>query len=109
MGRQSDATAQAILITAPPQFNARALGLLDRQVDDAISQHFLFVDLDMVGVELLDSAALNWLLTTQDRFNASEISLRLIKVGALVADILLATRIDGRFTIQAAAADAAGE
>ena len=102
MGRDTDSTAQAILITAPPQFNARALGLLDRQVDDAISQHFLFVDLDMSAVEMVDSAALNWLLTTQDRFNASEICLRLIRARALVTDIFLATRLEGRFTVQTA-------
>jgi anti-anti-sigma regulatory factor len=105
MARTVDSTIQEMLITAPAQFTARSLLALDRLVDDAISQHTLVVDVDMAAVEGVDSAALNWLLTTQDRLTVSEIALRLIRVRSLVEDILLATRLDGRFTVLVAASE----
>jgi anti-anti-sigma factor len=105
MARSFDSTAQAVLITAPQQFHARTLNPLDCLIDDAISQHAPLLDFDMAAVRGIDSVALNWLLTTQTRLTASEIALRLINVNPLVEEILVATRLDARFTIQVAAAE----
>jgi anti-anti-sigma factor len=98
MALNADSTLHAILIAAPQQFNARAINALDRQIDEAIAQHIPSLDFDMLAVESVDSAALNWLLDTQKRLTASNISLRLINVNPLGQDILISTRLDSRFT-----------
>lgn len=108
MVRTSDPGMHAIPINAPEQLIQRTIPLLERQIDDAIAAKPLTVDLVMAGVQIIDSAGLNWLLGVQARLDALGIRLRLTTPAPIVCDILLATRLDARFMMQASADAEAG-
>lgn len=102
MVRNVDPSTDAIKINAPTQFGQRTAVLLDRQIDDAITAHAPAVDFNMAAVQSMDSAGLNWLVTTQGRLTLSNITLRLTNVKPLIEDILVATRLDVRLNMQVA-------
>ncbi len=102
MVRNVDLGLEPAQVTAPQQLNQQTIGAVERQIDEAISQRAPLVELNMSGVQIVDSAALNWLLDIDTRLKNSNSGLRLVKLTALVEDILLATRLDGRLNIQPA-------
>ncbi len=110
MVRNVDSPVDAVQVAVPPQFGQRTAGLLDAPIDEAIAQRAAGVEINMAGVQSLDSHALNWLLTAQTRLTAANITLRIINPNRLVEDILIATRLDVRLNMQPteAAANARG-
>jgi anti-anti-sigma regulatory factor len=90
------AGAQLVL---PQQITTRTLPLLERQVDDAIGRQ---VSLEMMAsaVQIVDSAGLNWLLTARARMEVAGLAVKLVDPSSVMADVLLATRLDSRFVIQ---------
>ncbi|HUO07370.1 MAG TPA: STAS domain-containing protein [Phycisphaerae bacterium] len=93
--------AGAALIDAPQQISQRTVNGIDRDLDEAITQRAPNVALNLSATQIIDSAGLNWLLNAQSRLAASNITLHLVAVPPIVVDILLATRLDSRFTVSA--------
>jgi len=87
------------VISTPQQISQRTLVVLERQVDDAIAQRVAAVNIDLAATQIIDSVGLNWLATTHARLATANIPLRLIEIPLIVSDILMATRLDARFTI----------
>ena len=96
---RTDPGMHSTTIPAPQQVNQRTIPTLERQVEEAIGTKPLTIDLDLSAVQTLDSAALNWLLALQLRLDGMGIRLRLCELPALVSDIFMATRLDGRFSL----------
>jgi anti-anti-sigma factor len=80
------------------------LTMLERQLDDAIARRATSVDLVLTSVQVIDSAGLIWLLSAKSRLDVAGIGFKLVEPSAIVADILVATRLDTRFTIESPAA-----
>ena len=98
MVRMLDPGIQAVTITAPQQIVQRTIPTLERQVDDAlVSGHG--IDLILSQVQIIDSAGLNWLLQMQMRLTTLGKKLRLVDLSAILADVLVATRLEQRFSI----------
>jgi anti-anti-sigma factor len=91
------------VIPAPQQVVQRTLSTLERKVDDAIDSRPGIVDFACSGVQIVDSAALNWLLSVLGRMEAQNIKLRLVDPSPIMLDVLLATRLDARFTVTTSA------
>jgi anti-anti-sigma factor len=89
----------AITITAPQQVTQRTIPALERQIDDAVAGRPAFVDVALGQVQVIDSAALNWLLAVQARLDTLGSRLRLASPSPIVADVLAATRLDTRFPV----------
>ena len=87
-------------ISVPQQLLQRTLPTLERRVDDAIAGKPPFVDLDMSPVQIIDSVSLNWLLALQARLELLGSRLRILDPSPVMADVLLATRLDTRLTIE---------
>ena len=103
MVRNVDTDVRLQLIHLPAHLAQGSLASLDRQVDQAIVAKTEVVGLEMSGVQTLDSAALNWLLTVQNRLAAQGIQMQLQHPSILCSDIFVATRLDHRFKIVAMA------
>lgn len=88
------------LINAPQQVSQKTIPALERMVDDGIAQRPAFLDVNFSAVHVIDSIGLNWLLSVQSRLNSLGIQLRISEPSPIVADILLATRLDTRFPVQ---------
>jgi len=106
MVRTETPTAQAV--PAPQQFIARNLPLLERKIDDAIAGKPEAVDLILSAVQIVDSGALNWILQVQARLETNGTKLRLVELSPVMADVLLATRLDSRLGLNTSAATAEG-
>lgn len=100
MVRNIDPDAQALQIVAPQQISQRTIPLLERQIDDAMARRVATVDISFRASQIIDSAGLNWLLNTQSRLGSIGCTLRLAELPPIIADALLATRLDTRFPIQ---------
>ncbi len=99
MVRNADPGTQAIPINAPQQVTQRTIAPLEREIDDAIAAKQPIVDISLAQVETIDSSGLNWLLSVQGRLETVGLKLRLIDPSPLMVDVLLATRLDSRFTV----------
>jgi anti-anti-sigma factor len=95
-----DTGAEAVPITASQQIIQRTLPVLERRVDEAIAGKPAVLDLVTSSVQIIDSAGLNWLLSVQGRLETLGIRLRLLDPSPILADVLLATRLDSRFTVE---------
>jgi anti-anti-sigma factor len=105
-----DSSAETVPISASQQFIQRTLPVLERRVDEAIAGKLGGLDLVMSNVQIIDSAGLNWLLSVQGRLETLGIRLRLLDPSPIMADVLLATRLDSRFTVEVTTApDFAGQ
>jgi anti-anti-sigma factor len=93
-------TMETVPIIASQQIVQRTVSSLERNVDDAIVGKPEVVDLILSSVLLVDSAGLNWLLSVQSRLQTMGIRLRLMDPSPIMADVLLATRLDSRFTVE---------
>jgi len=90
---------QAVPINAPQQIVQRTVPTLERQMDDAIAGAGQGIDLILSQVQIVDSAGLNWLLQTQARLVTLGKKLRLVDPSPIFSDILVATRLEQRFSI----------
>lgn len=97
MVRNVEDPGKPIAIAAPAQVTQRTTQPLERQIDDAIAEKPLGIDLNVDAVEILDSFGLNWLIEIQTRLTSCDIKLQLTDVNQLVADVMHATRLEGRF------------
>ncbi len=100
MLRNAGPGMHAVTISAAQQFTQRTLATLERRVDEAIEEKPEAIDLILAAVQAIDSAALNWLLTVAGRLETAGIRLRLVDPSAIASDVLLATRLDSRFTVE---------
>ena len=91
---------QTVPIIASQQIVQRTIPTLERSVDDAIAGKPAVVDVVMSGVLMIDSAGLNWLLLVQSRLEKLGMRMRLLDPSPIMADVLLATRLDSRFTVE---------
>jgi anti-anti-sigma factor len=91
---------QAIPVMAPQQVVQRSIPTLERQIDDAVAARPACLDLVVSAVQIIDSAGLTWLLALHARLETLNVRLRLVNPSSIVADALLATRLDARLTIQ---------
>lgn len=94
-----DAQANAIPVMAPQQLIQRSIALLERQVDDAVAARPPAIDLVLSAVQIVDSGGLNWLLALHARLDTLNIRLRLANPSPIMADALVATRLDARLTV----------
>jgi anti-anti-sigma factor len=94
-----DTRTQTLPVTAPQQVIQRTLPTLERQIDDALAAKPQGLDLLLSAIQIIDSHGLNWLLSLQARLESLDVRLRLVDPSAIVADALLATRLDSRFLI----------
>lgn len=92
--------SQTAQIVAPQQVVQRSIPTLERQVDDAVAARPQAIDLVVSAVQVVDSAGLNWVLALPQRLETLNIRLRLVNPSSIMADALMATRLDARFTIQ---------
>jgi len=92
-----------VTIVIAQQMVQRIIPTLERRVDEAISEKAESVDLTMSAVQIVDSAALNWMLQAQLRLESLGIRFRLMEPSAVMLDVLLATRLDSRLTVEVAA------
>ncbi|HEY4329915.1 MAG TPA: STAS domain-containing protein [Phycisphaerae bacterium] len=103
-----DRGMQSVSIVAAQQIIQRTLPTLERKVDDAIVGKPEAIDLILSGVQIVDSAGLNWLIAVNGRLESLGIPLRLRDPSPVMADVLLATRLDSRFIVEVTDAANAG-
>ena len=99
MVRQAGPGMHVVSVTAAQQLTQRTLPTLERRVDEAIHEKPEAIDFIMSAVQIVDSAALNWLLSLLARLETLGIRLRIVDPSAIISDVLLATRLDSRFTV----------
>jgi anti-anti-sigma factor len=99
MVREESHPLQAATVAAAQQIVARTISLLERKIDDAAASKPEAIDLALSAVQIIDSAGLNWLLATQARLEAQGTKLRLVDLSPIMADALLATRLDTRLVV----------
>jgi anti-anti-sigma regulatory factor len=107
MIREVDSGLQSVPILVAQQIVQRTLPALERRVDEVIVSKPPVVDFMVSNVQIVDSIGLNWLLSIQGRLDTLGIRMRLIDPSPIFSDILLATRLDSRFTIEVTASLAA--
>lgn len=88
------------VITPPQHMTQPSISGLDRQIDQAIVAKPDRVIFNMVSLQSIDSACLNWMLAAQNRLAAQGIQMLIANPSPLCADVFLATRLDHRFKIQ---------
>ncbi len=103
MVRNIEANPGSFQVLASQQISSQTITALERQIDDAIHRKPDVVNLNLAGVQTIDSAGLNWLLATQTRLGGHGIQLTLQDPSALLHDVFLATRLDSRFKISCSA------
>jgi anti-anti-sigma factor len=99
MVRNINPELRTLTVIAPQSISQRTLGGLDRLIDDAITQKPDIIDVAMAAVQGVDSTGLGWLISVQERLGGLGIKLRLTDASDLVQDILLATRLETRFSL----------
>jgi anti-anti-sigma factor len=90
----------SVPITAAQQIVQRTLPTLERRFDEVIAAKPPIIDLVLAAVQIVDSVGLNWMLSMQARLETLGIRMRLVDPSPIMADILLATRLDARFTVE---------
>ncbi len=104
MVRNADQGTECVaVIPMPQQVVQRVLATFERKVDDAIDTKPNVVDFAMNNVQMIDSAGLNWMLRVLGRLETLKIRMRIIDPSPIIADVLLATRLDSRFTVETTA------
>lgn len=98
----------SVSITAAQQVTQRTLPALERRLDEVLAGKPPVVDLVLAAVQIVDSAGLNWLLSIQSRLETLGIRLRLVDPSPVMADVLLATRLDARFIVEVTGAAGPG-
>jgi len=91
---------QVVPVHLPQHVVQRTIPTIERLVDDAIASRPGVIDLAGGAVQIVDSAGLNWLLAISVRLETLQIRMRIANPSSILADALLATRLDGRLTIQ---------
>ncbi len=99
---------QPVSITAAQQIIQRTLPALERKLDEVIAAKPGVIDVVLSAVQIVDSAGLNWLLSIQARLETLGIRMRLVDPSPVMADVLLATRLDARFIVEITAAPGSG-
>ena len=101
---------QSIPIMAAQQIVQHTLPALERRLDEALVSKPEAIDLVLSAVQIVDSAGLTWLLSMRERLETLGIHMRLMDPSPLMSDVLLATRLEARFTVEftGAAAGAGG-
>jgi anti-anti-sigma factor len=92
-------TSQTTPIIAPQQIVQRTIPTLQQRVDEAITAKAAVVNLLLSSVLTIDSAGLNWLLAVHAQLETLGMHLLLRDPSPIVSDVLLATRLDSRFTV----------
>ena len=100
MVRSIERGMETVPIIASQQITQRTIPTMDRKVDEAITGKPGVVDMILSSVQIVDSAGLNWLLAVQTRLETMGIRMRLLDPSPIIADVLLATRLDSRFTVE---------
>ena len=93
---------------AAQQVIQRTLPALERRLDEVLAGKPEVVDLGLSAVQVIDSSGLNWLLSIQSRLETLGIRMRLVDPSPIMADVLLATRLDARFTVEVTAPHGSG-
>ena len=96
---------QSVPIMAAQQIVQHTLPALERRLDEAIILKPQAIGLVMAAVQIIDSAGLTWLLSMQERLETLGIRMRLVDPSPIMSDVLLATRLDARFTVEFAGGD----
>ena len=96
----ADRGMQSVTIMVAQQIVQRTLPALERRLDEVIVSKPEAIDLVLSAVQIIDSAGLTWLLSMQARLETLGIRLRLVDPSPIMSDVLLATRLDARFTIE---------
>jgi len=89
----------AKIVSAPQHMTQTCLGSMDQQIEHALTEKASAILMDLSSLQAVDSASLNWLLQTQTRLALLKIELRIHNPSEIAHDVLLATRLDSRFTI----------
>ena len=100
MVRSAGQSMQSVHVPVAQQVLQRTLATLERRIDEAVAGKPEAVDLMMSNVQLVDSAALNWLLAIRMRLETMGIQLRIVNPSPVMKDVLLATRLDTRLTVE---------
>jgi anti-anti-sigma factor len=100
MARMADRGMNSVPITAAQQIVQRTLPTLELRFDEVIAAKPPVIDLVLAAVQIVDSVGLNWLLSMQARLATMDIRMRLVDPSPIMADVLLATRLDSRFTVE---------
>jgi anti-anti-sigma factor len=100
---------QSVAITAAQQVTQRSLPTLERRVDEAIAEKPEAIDLLLSHIQIVDSVSLNWLIAIHARLETLGIRLRLVDPSPVMVDVLAATRLDSRFTVEVSGHDANGD
>jgi len=108
MVRNADTGMHAIPILAAQQIVQRTLPTLERRVDEVIAAKPEVIDLMVSAVQIVDSIGLNWMLAMQTRLETLGIRVRLVDPSPIMSDVLLATRLDARFTVERTGGDRGG-
>ena len=77
---------------------------MERKLDEVIAGKPGVIDFVLSAVQIVDSAGLDWLMSIQARLETLGIRMRLVDPSPIMADVLLATRLDARFTVEITAA-----
>jgi anti-sigma B factor antagonist len=96
------------VIAGDDPLTADGLGGATRVCDELLAAGQPRAVLDMGRIALVDSAGLEWLLSTQERFIQRGGAIKLAAPNQLCRDILLATGVDRHFEIFADAVTAVG-
>ena len=99
MVRNVNPDASARIVSAPQHMTQTCLPGLDQQIDQALAAKPSAILLDLSTLQAVDSASLNWLLQTLARLATQQVELRIHNPSETCHDVLLATRLDSRFTI----------
>jgi anti-anti-sigma factor len=99
MVRTVERSQQTVSVAAGQQLLQRTIPPLERSLDEAIGGKPGGIDLVLSQVQIVDSAGLNWLLSMLGRLQTLGIALRLAEPSPIMADALLATRLDARFIV----------
>ena len=90
---------EAHKIVAPSSLNQGNLAAMERQVDQALLRKPEAVWVELSAVQSVESAGLEWILMAQSRLAIQGIQLILRNPSPIMADILIATRLDSRFMV----------
>jgi anti-anti-sigma factor len=104
----ADRGMQDFSIIAAQQVIQRTLPALERRLDEILAGKPAVVDVVLSAVQIVDSAGLNWLLSIQGRLETLGVRMRLVDPSPIMADVLLSTRLDARFTVEVTGGAGAG-
>lgn len=96
------------LIQGDDPLTAEHLPVIGRLADESLATGQPRAVLDLSRVPLFDSAGLEWLLATQERFSERGGAVKLAAPNALCRDILTVTGIDRHFDVFADSLAAVG-